>query len=59
MPTILPLPARHLGRSLPPALALMAPFDLLASLAMDVYRGGPAALRTTPTVVQLTSASTC
>ena len=22
---------------LPPALALMAPFDLLASLAMDVY----------------------
>ena len=43
---------------LPPALALMAPFDLLASLAMDVYLpvvpAMPAALQTTPAMVQLT-----
>ncbi len=44
--------------SLPSALLLMAPFDLLASLAMDVYLPVipqmPAALGTSPVVVQLT-----
>ncbi|WP_027133225.1 CmlA/FloR family chloramphenicol efflux MFS transporter [Geminicoccus roseus] len=44
--------------SLPAALLLMAPFDLLASLAMDVYLpvvpSMPAILATSPTVVQLT-----
>ncbi|WP_118988005.1 CmlA/FloR family chloramphenicol efflux MFS transporter [Photorhabdus sp. CRCIA-P01] len=45
------------GYSLPAALALMVPFDLLASLAMDVYLPVvphmPAALNTSTLVVQL------
>lgn len=44
--------------SLPTALLLMAPFDLLASLAMDVYLPVvpmmPSALGTSPAVIQLT-----
>jgi len=44
--------------SLPFALALMAPFDILASLAMDIYLpvvpSMPSILRTTPAMVQLT-----
>ena len=44
--------------SLPIALVLMAPFDLLASLAMDIYLPAvpvmPADLGTSPEVVQLT-----
>lgn len=44
--------------SLPFALALMAPFDILASLAMDIYLpvvpSMPAILQTTPSMVQLT-----
>ena len=44
--------------SLPFALALMAPFDILASLAMDIYLpvvpSMPAILQTTPAMVQLT-----
>ncbi|WP_107313348.1 CmlA/FloR family chloramphenicol efflux MFS transporter [Burkholderia metallica] len=44
--------------SLPSALLLMAPFDLLASLAMDVYLPVvpemPSALRTSAAMVQLT-----
>lgn len=44
--------------SLPAALVLMAPFDLLASLAMDIYLPAvaamPRALGTTPEIVQLT-----
>ncbi|ERM01380.1 MFS transporter [Brucella intermedia 229E] len=44
--------------SLPFALALMAPFDILASLAMDIYLPVvpfmPAILQTTPAMVQLT-----
>ncbi|TPI51813.1 MULTISPECIES: CmlA/FloR family chloramphenicol efflux MFS transporter [unclassified Mesorhizobium] len=44
--------------SLSSALLLMAPFDILASLAMDIYLpvvpAMPAALGTTPDVVQLT-----
>ncbi|MET3213127.1 UNVERIFIED_ORG: DHA1 family florfenicol/chloramphenicol resistance protein-like MFS transporter [Burkholderia territorii] len=44
--------------SLPSALLLMAPFDLLASLAMDVYLPVvpemPTALHTSPAIVQLT-----
>jgi len=43
---------------LPFALALMAPFDILASLAMDIYLpvvpSMPAILQTTPSMVQLT-----
>lgn len=46
------------GHSLPAALLLMAPFDILASLAMDIYLpvvpAMPAILGTTPDVVQLT-----
>ncbi|MEJ5020149.1 CmlA/FloR family chloramphenicol efflux MFS transporter [Ochrobactrum vermis] len=46
------------GHSLPFALVLMAPFDILASLAMDIYLpvvpSMPAILQTTPTMVQLT-----
>ncbi|NHV26214.1 CmlA/FloR family chloramphenicol efflux MFS transporter [Burkholderia sp. D-99] len=46
------------AHSLPSALLLMAPFDLLASLAMDVYLpvipDMPSALGTSPAVVQLT-----
>ncbi|MBQ0709084.1 MULTISPECIES: CmlA/FloR family chloramphenicol efflux MFS transporter [unclassified Ochrobactrum] len=46
------------GYSLPFALALMAPFDILASLAMDIYLpvvpSMPAILQTTPSMVQLT-----
>jgi MFS transporter, DHA1 family, chloramphenicol/florfenicol resistance protein len=48
----------HWGRSLPFALALMAPFDILASLAMDIYLpvvpSMPTILQTTPSMVQLT-----
>lgn len=44
--------------SLPAALLLMAPFDILASLAMDIYLpivpAMPAILKTTPAVIQLT-----
>ncbi|MBT1159172.1 multidrug effflux MFS transporter [Aminobacter anthyllidis] len=44
--------------SLPAALLLMAPFDILASLAMDIYLpvvpAMPAILGTTPEIVQLT-----
>ena len=44
--------------SLPAALLLLAPFDLLASLAMDIYLpvvpAMPAALGTSPAIVQLT-----
>jgi DHA1 family florfenicol/chloramphenicol resistance protein-like MFS transporter len=44
--------------TLPFALALMAPFDILASLAMDIYLpvvpSMPAILKTTPAMVQLT-----
>lgn len=46
------------GYALPSVLLLMAPFDLLASLAMDVYLpvvpAMPKILGTTPDVVQLT-----
>ncbi|AWC21360.1 Sulfonamide resistance protein [Aminobacter sp. MSH1] len=46
------------GHSLPAALLLMAPFDILASLAMDIYLPVvpemPAILGTTPDIVQLT-----
>ncbi|MGO7209071.1 MFS transporter, partial [Rhizobium ruizarguesonis] len=44
--------------SLPAALLLMAPFDILASLAMDIYLPivpvMPGALGTSPAVIQLT-----
>lgn len=44
--------------SLPAALLLMAPFDLLASLGMDIYLPVvvrmPAVLQTTPAAIQLT-----
>jgi len=44
--------------SLPTALLLMAPFDILASLAMDIYLpivpAMPGILSTSPTIVQLT-----
>ena len=44
--------------SLPAALLLMAPFDILASLAMDIYLPVvplmPGIFNTTPTVIQLT-----
>jgi DHA1 family florfenicol/chloramphenicol resistance protein-like MFS transporter len=44
--------------SLPTALLLMAPFDILASLAMDIYLpivpAMPGILGTTPAIVQLT-----
>lgn len=46
------------GCSLPLALLLMAPFDILASLAMDIYLpvvpAMPGILGTSPSVVQLT-----
>lgn len=46
------------GYSLPAALVLMAPFDLLASLAMGIYLPAvatmPRTLGTTPAIVQLT-----
>jgi len=46
------------GHSLAAALVLMAPFDVLASLAMDIYLpvvpAMPAILGTSPAVVQLT-----
>lgn len=46
------------GYSLPSALLLMAPFDILASLAMDIYLpvvpAMPGILNTSPTTVQLT-----
>lgn len=51
-------PARNWAHSLPSALLLMVPFDLLASLAMDVYLPVipqmPAALGTSSTLIQLT-----
>lgn len=44
--------------SLPAALLLLAPFDILASLAMDIYLpvvpAMPGILGTTPTIIQLT-----
>ncbi len=44
--------------TLPAALLLLAPFDILASLAMDIYLpivpAMPAILNTTPAIVQLT-----
>lgn len=44
--------------SLPAALLLMAPFDILASLAMDIYLpvvpSMPGILNTTPAVIQMT-----
>jgi DHA1 family florfenicol/chloramphenicol resistance protein-like MFS transporter len=44
--------------SLSISLCLMAPFDILASLAMDIYLpvvpAMPGALNTSPAVVQLT-----
>lgn len=47
--------------SLPSTLTLMVPFDLLASLAMDAYLPVvpqmPAALATSPTLIQLTLSS--
>ncbi len=50
--------ARPWDYSLPAALALLAPFDVLASLAMDIYLpvvpDMPGELSTTPAVVQLT-----
>lgn len=49
---------RRWGYALPTALLLMAPFDILASLAMDIYLpvvpAMPGVLQTTPAVVQLT-----
>lgn len=46
------------AHSLPSAIVLMAPFDLLASLAMDIYLpvvpAMPRALGTSPVLVQLT-----
>jgi MFS transporter, DHA1 family, chloramphenicol/florfenicol resistance protein len=46
------------AHSLPSALLLMAPFDILASLAMDIYLPAvpsmPAILDTSPFVIQLT-----
>lgn len=46
------------GHTLPAALLLMAPFDILASLAMDIYLpvvpAMPAILGTSPFVIQLT-----
>lgn len=54
----MPHPRPSWAYSLPVALALMAPFDLLASLAMDIYLPVvptmPAALATTPGLIQLT-----
>ena len=50
--------ARPWDYSLPAALMLLAPFDILASLAMDIYLPVvpdiPGQLSTTPAVVQLT-----
>lgn len=50
--------ARPWDYSLPAALMLLAPFDILASLAMDIYLpvvpDMPGQLSTTPAVVQLT-----
>jgi DHA1 family florfenicol/chloramphenicol resistance protein-like MFS transporter len=50
--------ARPWDYSLPAALMLLAPFDVLASLAMDIYLpvvpDMPGQLSTTPAVVQLT-----
>lgn len=44
--------------TLPAALLLMAPFDILASLAMDIYLpvvpAMPGVLNTTPSIIQLT-----
>src|SRR5690349_7371721 len=56
---IMPFPRRPIwAYSLPSALLLMAPFDILASLAMDIYLPVvplmPEALGTSPSVIQLT-----
>ncbi|MGO4353932.1 CmlA/FloR family chloramphenicol efflux MFS transporter [Rhizobium sp. RAF36] len=49
---------RNWTYSLPTALLLMAPFDILASLAMDIYLPVvpkmPAALGTSPNIIQMT-----
>ena len=54
----MPFRNRDWTYSLPVALLLLAPFDILASLAMDIYLPVvpemPAALGTSPTVIQLT-----
>ncbi|QKC90180.1 CmlA/FloR family chloramphenicol efflux MFS transporter [Mesorhizobium sp. NZP2234] len=55
----MPFPKRPIwAYSLPSALLLMAPFDILASLAMDIYLPVvplmPEALGTSPSVIQLT-----
>lgn len=55
----MPSPKRPIwAYSLPSALLLMAPFDILASLAMDIYLPVvslmPEALGTSPSVIQLT-----
>lgn len=48
----------HWAFSLPAALLLIAPFDILASLAMDIYLPVvpkmPGVLNTTPAIIQLT-----
>lgn len=50
--------SKNWAYSLPSAIALMAPFDLLAALAMDIYLPViptmPAALDTSPGIIQLT-----
>jgi MFS transporter, DHA1 family, chloramphenicol/florfenicol resistance protein len=50
--------SRVWAHSLPAALLLMAPFDILASLAMDIYLpivpAMPGILNTSPAVIQLT-----
>lgn len=54
----MPTNSRVWAYSLPATLLLMAPFDILASLAMDIYLpvvpSMPAILNTSPAVIQLT-----
>lgn len=54
----MPTNSRVWAYSLPASLLLMAPFDILASLAMDIYLpvvpSMPGILNTTPAVIQLT-----
>ncbi|RUY60357.1 MFS transporter, partial [Mesorhizobium sp. M7A.F.Ca.CA.001.05.1.1] len=55
----MPLPKKPTWTtSLPAAMVLMAPFDILASLAMDIYLpivpAMPGILETSPDVIQLT-----
>lgn len=54
----MPTPRPAWGHTVSAALLLMAPFDVLASLAMDIYLpvvpAMPGALGTTPAVIQLT-----